>query len=178
MSNRNKGFLSAGPGRLKRKLQPLLSIGEAMPGVSGVRNECPVLGPQYNRDMDTLERGPQDVGPQSCWRAWSTSPMRKGRESRDHLARERGGLEGISSMSINSWREDAMKVELCYFQWCPPSGQEAMGTNLDAGGSVWTWGSILLCRCWSSGADYQWGCGISSSEMFRSHLDVVLVNWL
>lgn len=63
MSNRNKGFLSAGPGRLKRKLQPLLSIDEA---TRGVRNECPVLGPQHNRDMDTLERGPQDVGPQSC----------------------------------------------------------------------------------------------------------------
>ena len=36
---------------------------------------------------------------------------------------------GLSSMSANTWREGAKRMEPGSFQWCPVTGQGAMGTN-------------------------------------------------
>ena len=38
------------------------------------------------------------------------------------------------------------------FQWCPVTGQRAMGTNWGTGSSVWTWGrTFSLWEWWSTG---------------------------
>jgi len=36
------------------------------------------------------------------------------------------------------------------FQWCPVTGQGAMGTNWSTGSSVWTWGRISSLWGWRS----------------------------
>lgn len=42
---------------------------------------------------------------------------------------EKRGLEGISSMPIDTCREDAKGMEPGSVWWCPVPGQEAVGTN-------------------------------------------------
>lgn len=42
---------------------------------------------------------------------------------------EKRGLEGFSSMPIDTCREDAKGMEPGSVRWCPVPGQEAMGTN-------------------------------------------------
>ena len=50
------------------------------------------------------------------------------------------------------------------FQWCPVTGQGAMGTNWSTGSSVWTWGRISSLWGWrSTGQAAQGGCGVSFS---------------
>lgn len=56
--------------------------------------------------------------------------------------------------------------------FCSVPGQEAMGTNWNSGGSLWTPGSIsVLCQCWAQFP--QKGCGIFL-EIFQSSLDMAL----
>lgn len=40
-------------------------------------------------------------------------------------------------MSTNVWREVAKNMELGHFQWCPVSGQEALGANWNTQGASW-----------------------------------------
>jgi len=58
---------------------------------------------------------------------------------------EKGRHRGTSSKSINTWREKAKTLETGFAQWFPLPGQEAMGTNWHAGGSLWTPGALLCC---------------------------------
>lgn len=71
------------------------------------------------------------VDPSRCFKAWGTSPLRSGWESWElellHLEKRR--FKGISSMSINTWRESVKKMESGPCQWCPVSGQMVVDTN-------------------------------------------------
>ena len=62
--------------------------------------------------------------------------------------RKLGG--GISSMCINTWRDGVKKTEPDSFQRCPVTGQEAMGTNWNTGGSPWTSGNTFSLWGWPS----------------------------
>ena len=92
-------------------------------------------------------------GPWRWLRDWSISPMRKGRESSDCAAWKREDLRAASSsMCKNIWREGVKKMEPGYFQWCPVTGAQAVGTHWNAGGSVWTSGNtFLLCERLTTG---------------------------
>lgn len=46
-------------------------------------------------------------------------------------------LKGILPKCINSWREDAKKMETGFFKWCPVTGPEEIGTNWNTKGSLW-----------------------------------------
>ena len=57
-------------------------------------------------------------------------------------------------------------------------GQKAVSTNWNTGGSIWT--SVLL-YCLGGGLlaqAAQWGCGVSSTEISKNHLDGVMSNIL
>jgi len=104
--------------------------------------------------LETIE------GSKSVWRNWETSSIfRLLILSSEERLRElglfslqKGRLEEILSIYINTWREDAMSSEPGSFQRCPVMGQEAVGTNWNTGGSIWTLGNLsLLCRWWSTG---------------------------
>ena len=77
-------------------------------------------------------------GPPRWWRDWSTSPVRRGWESWDCSAWRRGVLRRISSVSMNTWREGAMRTKPGSCQWRPVPGQEAVDTKWNTGGSLWT----------------------------------------
>ena len=49
---------------------------------------------------------------------------------------EKNRLREISSMHTNIWRDDVKKREPGSFLWCPGTGEEAMGTNWNTGGSI------------------------------------------
>ena len=63
-------------------------------------------------------------------------------------------------MPINIWRVGVKRMGLDSFQWCPATGQGAMGTNWSTGNSVWRWGrTSFLWGWWSTGTV----CGFSFS---------------
>ena len=63
------------------------------------------------------------------------------------------------------------------FHWCRVSGQEAVGTN-------WNMEGVSMMKCssatWVPELWYRLpkGCGVSSLEIFRSHLDIETVSLL
>lgn len=63
--------------------------------------------PKTNKELDNLSYG----------------------ESLVQFSLEKRRLGGVSSMCIDTWREDATKTEAGSCQWCPTTGQEAMGTD-------------------------------------------------
>ena len=55
-------------------------------------------------------------------------------------------------MFINISRVGVRRMGPDSFQWCPATGQGAMGTNWSIGNSVWTWGrTSSLWGWWSTG---------------------------
>ena len=79
---------------------------------------------------------------------WRISAVRKAWESWDCWAWRREGSGGILSVYINTWRESAKKTEPGCFQWCPVTGEEAVGTNWNMRGFVLTSGNIFLLWGW------------------------------
>lgn len=79
---------------------------------------------QYKTDAGTLERvhlkaaklmkGLEHLPVWECWGLFSL---------------ETRGVGGISSVSVNTWREGARKREPGTVQWCPSTGPKAVGTN-------------------------------------------------
>ena len=68
-------------------------------------------------------------------------------------------IGGISSMYTNTWKEGAKRMEPGSFQWCPVTGQEAMGTHRHTGDSLWT---LFYCEHhWALAQVAQRGCGVS-----------------
>ena len=61
------------------------------------------------------------------------------------------------------------------FQWCPVQGQEAMGTNGNAGSSLNIRKHFYCAGDGALAQAAQGSCGFSSLEIFRSHLDVALL---
>ena len=53
-------------------------------------------------------------------------------------------------MILNILRVDVRKMGPDSFQWCPVTGQGAMGTNWSIGSSVWTWGRTSFLWGWRS----------------------------
>jgi len=47
-------------------------------------------------------------------------------------------------LSVYKYLKGVKKMEPGSFQWCPVTGQEAMGTNCNTGGSVFTSGNSFL----------------------------------
>jgi len=50
-------------------------------------------------------------------------------------------------MPINILRVGVKRTGPDSFQWCPATGQGAMGTNWSIGSSVWTWGRSTGTGC-------------------------------
>lgn len=50
---------------------------------------------------------------------------------------------GVLSMYINTWKESTKRTETGLLWWCPVTEPEAMHTNLNTGGSLWTPGSTF-----------------------------------
>jgi len=84
------------------------------------------------------------------WGNWSISPVRKGWDSWACLGWRREGWEGISQMLKSIWRMGVKRMGPNSFQWCPATGQGAMGTNWSIGSSVWTWGRTSSPWGWRS----------------------------
>ena len=60
-------------------------------------------------------------------------------------------------MPTNTWRVGVRRMGLSSFQWCPVTGQGAMGTNGNTGSSIWTWGvTSSLWGWWRTGT----GCPV------------------
>ena len=76
--------------------------------------------------------------PWKWWRAWCSSSVRRSWESCAPYSLEKRRLSRISSMTIDTCRESAKRVEPDSFQLCPVPGQEAMGTNWNTGSFCWT----------------------------------------
>ena len=53
-------------------------------------------------------------------------------------------------MYINSWRESAKGTQPGSSQQCPVTRPEAMGTDRNTGGSLWTSGNAFFLRGWPS----------------------------
>jgi len=53
-------------------------------------------------------------------------------------------------MLINIWRVGVRRMRPDSFQWCPVTGQGAMGTNWSTGSSIWTWGTTSSLWGWRS----------------------------
>ena len=53
-------------------------------------------------------------------------------------------------MPINIWRVGVRRMGPSSFQWCPATGQGAMGTKWSTGSSVWTWGRTSSLWGWRS----------------------------
>ena len=103
-----------------------------------------------------------------------------GWESWDCLAWRRQGSKEVSSVYVNTWREGAKRTEPGSFQWCPVTGQEAMGTNWKTEGSIWTSGNTFLLWGWQSTdtscAERLWS--LSPWTYWKKHLYIILGNWL
>lgn len=89
----------------------LLSTDEDAPEVL-----CPVLPPQYKRDVGMPERVQysatiKDLYLRRGWKNWDCSTQRT------------GGSRGILAMCINIRREDAKRTELSSCQWCKSKSQ-------------------------------------------------------
>ena len=61
--------------------------------------------------------------------------------------RLRGDLIDILT---NIWRVGVRRMGPDSFQWCPATGQGAMGTNRSIGSSTWTWGRSSSLWGWQS----------------------------
>ena len=53
-------------------------------------------------------------------------------------------------MLLNIFRVGVRRMGPDSFQWCPPTGQGAMGTNWSRGSSIWTWGRTSSLWGWRS----------------------------
>ena len=53
-------------------------------------------------------------------------------------------------MLTNIWRVHVRRLGPSSFQWCPVTGQGAMGTNWSTGSSFWTWGRTSSLWGWRS----------------------------
>ena len=97
------------------------------------------------RDLDRLE---------SCverWGDWSIRSMTKGWGSWACLAWRREVWEG-TLLHTYKWRVSVRRTGPNSFQWCPVTGQGAMGTKWSIGSSSWTCGrTSLLWGWWSTG---------------------------
>lgn len=99
-----------------------------------------------------------------CFRDWSISFMRKGRQCHDCSAWRKEGSGGILSMSIDTWRERTESMDSCSFQWC-------LVSRIQEGPSEYQ--EVLLC-CVDEKAlaqHAQRGCGVFSLEISKSCLD-------
>ena len=61
-------------------------------------------------------------------------------------------------MLTNTWRVGVRRMGPSSFQWCPATGQGALGTNWGTGSSVWTWGrtSFWGWRSTGTGCPGRW----------------------
>ena len=88
--------------------------------------------------------------------------MRKGWDTWGCSAWRREGWGGILSTLMNVWRFGAKWTGPGSFQWCPVTGQGAVGTNWNTGNSIWAWEELIFCeggRALEQAA--QRGCGVS-----------------
>ena len=86
------------------------------------------------------------------WGHWSISPTRKGWGSWACLRWRSEGWEGTLEMLINLFRVGVKRMGPDSFQWCPATGQGAMGTNWSRGSSSWRQGrTSSLWEGWSPG---------------------------
>jgi len=86
---------------------------------------------------------------------------------------EKRRLRGISSVSINTWREDAKKTDPGSFHWCTVPGQEEMGRRFPLNIR-----KNFLC-CVGDRAVAQVArrcCGVLFSDIIKKCLDAILVN--
>ena len=87
---------------------------------------------------------------------------------------EKGRLRRISSVSVDTCREGAKRMESVSIQCSPVPGQEAVGTNWKTGCSLRAPGALLCCA--GDGALTQAAqrlcVGSASQETFSSCLDV------
>ena len=60
------------------------------------------------------------------------------------------GWEGTLEMPLNICRVGVRRTGPDSFQWCPATGQGAMGTNWSRGSSSWTWGRTSSLWGWRS----------------------------
>lgn len=86
-----------------------------------------------------------NIGPPRCWRIWSTSLVVRRWENWEKK-------RFISSVSVNIWKQGAEKTEHREdrARLCTLAGQEAMGTNWNTGGCLWTTGNTYLPGQWPS----------------------------
>jgi len=107
---------------------------------------------------------------------WSSLPWRKDERVGTFQLGEEEAQGGILPMSINTWREDAKRMEPGTLQRCPVPVQTAVGTSWNTGGSLWTPGSTsVLCGQLSTGTGYPEAMESPSwRSAFKSYLDVAL----
>lgn len=79
---------------------------------------------------------------------WSRAPLLWGEAEKAGTAQPvEDEAQGISSMSTNTWRVGAKRMEWDSLQWCSVSGQETVGTYWNTRRSVWTPGSTAVLCC-------------------------------
>jgi len=104
----------------------------------------------------------------TVWRGWELQL----------LSWENRRLSGISSVSINTWRERAKRMAPGSAQWYPLPRQESLGTNYSMTSSFWTPGNTSVpCKWWRAGTDCPKAVGFPRWKSPRSHVDVVLGMW-
>ena len=105
-----------------------------------------LISPSWEQRLAQRKR----LGLLGWWGDWSISPMRKGWGSWACSAWRREGWGGTLEMPLNICRVGVRRMEPDSFQWCPVTGQGAMGTNWSTGSSVWTWGRTSSLWRWRS----------------------------
>jgi len=93
-------------------------------------------GPPSSRKMKSYWRE-SSTGLQGWWGDWSISPTRRGWGSWACSAWRRESCEGTLEMPANICRVGVRRMGPSSFQWCPATGQGAMGTNWSRGSSSW-----------------------------------------
>lgn len=89
------------------------------------------------------------------------------------LGLEKGRLRGVSSMSINTWREGTKRTEPGSFQWCPMQGQKTMGSSQNREDTLFT---VIFTEHWHSLPRGAGEC--PSLEILKSCLSMVVNNLL